>query len=176
MGRRFRIYFKGATYHVTARGNNHYPVLKHEEDKLLFLDSIYKCKLKTGFNLHGFVLMDNHAHLIIATSSISPSISKIMQIILLSFSVRYRERYKYSGYVWQGRFGSDVIDNDNYLRECLAYIHNNPVKAGIVSNPGQYRWSSYWVYEDSYAAHAATAYDPNILKTVDRWNNSGPFP
>ncbi|MDD5595974.1 MAG: transposase [Candidatus Omnitrophica bacterium] len=145
MGRYPRIYFQNAVYHICIRGNNKQQVLLAEDDKINLLKSIVKFQLRFGFKLHGFVLMDNHAHLIIAANS-QISISKIMHAILLSYSVKFRKKYAYSGYVWQGRFRSKIIEGGNYILECLSYIHNNPLRAGLVNKPEDYYWSSYNSY------------------------------
>jgi len=145
-----RIYFQNSVYHICIRGNNKQRVLLAEDDKINLLKSIAKFQLRFGFKLHGFVLMDNHAHLIIAANS-RINISKIMHAILLSYSVKYRKRYAYSGYVWQGRFRSKIIEGENYILECLSYIHNNPLRAGLVNKPEDYYWSSYNSYYDIHS-------------------------
>lgn len=145
MARQQRIYFENAVYHISIRGNNKQKVLKDEQDKKVFLESLSKFKSRFGFKLYGFVLMDNHAHLIIETNS-KMNISKIMQALTLSYSVKFRKKYGYVGYVWQGRFKSNVIENDKYILECIDYIHNNPVRAGLVDSPQDYFWSSYKFY------------------------------
>ncbi len=89
--------------------------------------------------------MDNHVHLVIETNSIV-NISKIMHALTLSYSVKFRKKYSYSGYVWQRRFKSNVIDGDRYILECLNYIHNNPIRAGMVNKAEDYFWSSYQFY------------------------------
>lgn len=146
MAKSLRIYFQNAVYHICIRGNNKQRILFTKDDKISFLNSVAKFRLRFGFMLYGFVLMDNHAHLIIATNSLI-NISKIMHAILLSYSVKFRKKYAYSGYVWQGRFKSKVIDGDSYILECLSYIHNNPVRAGLTDHPGNYCWSSYHFYQ-----------------------------
>ena len=148
MTRQKRIYFQNAVYHITIRGNNKLNILKENKDKEMFLKSLKKFKSRFGFKLFGFVLMDNHVHLVIGTSN-SVTISKIMQAITLSYSVVFRKKYPYTGHVWQGRFRSNVIDNDSYILECLDYIHNNPIRAGIVKKTKNYPWSSYHFYNDS---------------------------
>lgn len=145
MARQERIYFESAVYHITIRGNNKQNILKEDKDKESFLESLAKFKFRFGFKLYGFVLMDNHVHLIIGTNS-KVNISKIMHAITLSYSVKFRKKYLYSGYVWQGRFKSNVIDGDRYILECLNYIHNNPVRAGMVAKAEDYLWSSYQFY------------------------------
>lgn len=145
MARRTRIYYDHAVYHICIRGNNRQAVLKADEDKKSFLETLTKFKERFGFKLFGFVLMDNHAHLVVETNSLV-NVSKIMQAITLSYSQKFRHRYNYTGYVWQGRFKSKPIERDSYILECIEYIHNNPVRAKMVEHPRDYRWSSYHRY------------------------------
>lgn len=143
-----RIYFKSAVYHVTIRGNNRQNILRDEVDKTSFIKSLAKFKARFAFKLYGFVVMDNHVHLVIQADQYI-TISKIMQAITLSYSVKFRKRYSYCGYVWQGRFRSTVIAEDRYIIECINYIHNNPIRAGIVGKAEDYSWSSVHYYNSS---------------------------
>jgi putative transposase len=145
MARQSRFYYNNSVYHVCIRGNNRQNILGKEEDKEMFLACLERFKTRFGFKLFGFVVMDNHAHLVIGTTS-KINISKIMQAITLSYSVSFRKRYPYTGYVWQGRFVSNIIEDDSYILKCLEYIHNNPVRAGIVRRVEDYLWSSYNLY------------------------------
>lgn len=103
MARIKRVYFENAAYHICIRGNNKQAVLNTPEDKLAFLETLAKYKNRFAFKLFGFVLMDNHAHLVIGTAN-QTNISKVMQAITLSYSQKFRNKYNYVGYVWQGRF------------------------------------------------------------------------
>ena len=147
MSRAGRIYYNNVVSHVIVRGNNRQMILKKKEDKENFLMSVAKHKQRFNFKLYGFVLMDNHVHMVMETGPIN-NISKIMHSILLSFSVKYRKRTGYVGYVWQGRFKNKIIEGEKYVLECIDYIHNNPVRAKMVSSPEKYIWSSYWVYSE----------------------------
>ena len=147
MVRQVRVYFNNAGYHVCIRGNNRQGILKDDEDKEMFLRSLSKFKLRFGFKLYALVIMDNHVHLIVQTTH-NITISKIMHALTLSFSVQFRKKYHYSGYVWQGRFKSNVIEGDNYILSCIEYIHNNPIRAKIVRQPQDYPWSSYNFYHN----------------------------
>jgi REP element-mobilizing transposase RayT len=145
MARIKRIYYQSATYYVSIRGNNRQVVLEEDEDKKEFLRILNKFRERFKFKLFGFVLMDNHTHLAISANGLI-TISKIMQAIELSYSQKFRHKYGYSGYVWQGRFKSNVIESDEYILACLDYIHNNPVRAKLVNHPKDYLWSSYHFY------------------------------
>jgi REP element-mobilizing transposase RayT len=145
MARRKRIYYNNAVYHIAIRGNNRQMILKEEADKIEFLKTLSKFKDRFRFRLFGFVIMDNHVHLVIEANG-AINISKIMQAIILSYSQKFRHKYRYTGYVWQGRFKSNLIETDGYILECVTYIHNNPVRAKIVADAGDYPWSSYQFY------------------------------
>lgn len=145
MSRKTRVYYDHAVYHISIRGNNRQAILKADEDKNSFLETLNKFKERFGFKLYGLVLMDNHVHLVVETNS-TANISKVMQAITLSYSQKFRHRYNYTGYVWQGRFKSNLIERNSYILECIEYIHNNPVRARIVEHPKDYRWSSYHFY------------------------------
>lgn len=150
MARKTRLYYAHAVYHICIRGNNRQAILKAAEDKALFLETLAKFRERFGFKLYGFVLMDNHSHLIVETNEIA-NISKIMQAITLSYSQKFRHKYNYSGYVWQGRFKSNLIEGDSYILKCIEYIHNNPVRAKMVECPKDYSWSSYHFYSSDIA-------------------------
>ena len=145
MARQGRVYFEKAVYHVCLRGNNKQAILKGDENKSRFLESLASFKLRFNFKLYGFVLMDNHVHIVLETNNLV-KISKIMQAIALSYSMKYRNKYDYTGYVWQGRFKSSVIIDERYILACLEYIHNNPIRAGVVNKIEDYPWSSYGFY------------------------------
>ena len=148
MGRIQRVYYSNAIYHISIRGNNRQMILQKEEDKKAFLKTLSKFKDRFKFKLFGFVLMDNHVHLIIEANGLI-NISKIMQAITLSYSQKFRHKYNYTGYVWQGRFKSNIIESNSYILECLIYIHNNPVRAKIVDDAKDYPWSSHHLYNEN---------------------------
>jgi putative transposase len=141
----FRIYYDHAVYHITIRGNNRQEILKVNSNKRSFLATVSKFKKRFGFKLYAFVLMDNHAHLVLEATMVA-NISKVMQAIALSYSQKFRRKYGYTGYVWQGRFKSNVIENEKYISKCIDYVHDNPVRAKMVEHPGDYMWSSYHYY------------------------------
>jgi len=145
MARQTRVYYNNAVYHVCIRGNNRQHILKEDENKISFLESLSKFKERFGFKLYCLVIMDNHPHMVIEATD-HTTISKIMHAVALSYSVKFRKKYGYSGYVWQGRFKSNIIEGDDYILSCIEYIHNNPVRAGIVEHPQDYPWSSYHFY------------------------------
>jgi len=82
-------------------------------------------------------------HLIVRLPDWVKHIPDIMKSINLRYSLYYSKKYKYDGIVWRGRYKSELIDNDRYMLACGLYVEHNPVKAGIVKTPEEYKWSSY---------------------------------
>jgi putative transposase len=146
MSRFKRLYYGNAVYHVIFRGNNRQDILKLRSDKLDLLNFIGKYQERKEVKVYGFVLMDNHVHMIMEVGE-NHNISKVMQALLLSFSAKYRRKYDYVGHVWQGRFQSKPIMKEEYVLECLNYIHLNPVRAGMVLSACDYIYSSARFYQ-----------------------------
>ena len=146
MSRFKRLYYGNAVYHVIFRGNNRQNILKLRVDKQDLLNSIRKYQERKEVKVYGFVLMDNHVHMVMEVGE-NHNISKVMQALLLSFSAKYRRKYGYVGHVWQGRFQSKPIMEEGYILECLNYIHHNPVRAGMVMNACDYIYSSARFYQ-----------------------------
>ena len=146
MGRMRRELYLSAIYHVYNRGNNRMNVFPDRTDKEKFLELIVRYRERFGFMVYAICLMDNHYHMLIKASHKHP-ISRIMQVLMLSYSNHYRRKYKYEGHVWQSRYKSRVIEREKYLFECIDYIHENPVKSEIVKAAGDYPYSSARVFE-----------------------------
>lgn len=140
MPRKPRVHVEGAFYHVLARGNHKQQIFHNDEDYLTYLRLVQKYSKRYDVELHGYVLMPNHIHLLIRVSTIP--LSSFMQGIQQSYTQIYNKQYEKVGHIFQGRFKSLYVDNDVYLLELIRYIHLNPVKAGLVEDPREYRWSS----------------------------------
>ena len=141
MPRPLRPIADGLVYHVINRGNNRQTVLETEGDYLAFLKAIADLKQRQPFQLYGYCLMSNHIHLLIRTQE--SSISRIVQSLLVSHTHRYHRFQGSSGHVWQGRFKSPVVQDDDHLLTVLRYIEANPLRASLVQRAGDYRWSSF---------------------------------
>src|SRR3990172_2353035 len=143
MARQLRIEFNGAFYHITSRGNLRDDVFFEDRDREKFLEILSKTKERYSYLLHAYALMGNHYHLLIETPK--ANISQIMQNINTSYTVYVNRKYQRSGHLFQGRFKGIIVDKDEYLVTLSRYIHLNPVRAGIVEKPDDYRWTSYAV-------------------------------
>ena len=92
--------------------------------------------------IHAYVLMTNHVH-ILASPETETSISKTLQSVGRRYVQYFNFTYKRTGTLWEGRYKATVIDSEQYLLTCMRYIELNPVRAGMVEQPGEYPWSSY---------------------------------
>ncbi|MDP3059095.1 MAG: transposase [bacterium] len=131
-------------YHVMIRGINRESLFSRELDKKNFLELIVEQQASGAFELALWCLMDNHAHLIVQAEL--NKLSKAIKIISLKFAARYNHDHKRSGPVFGDRYRSENIEDDSYLIGATRYIHNNPVKAKLVSDPTEYDWSSFGEY------------------------------
>ena len=142
MPRRPRIIIPGTPVHVIQRGNNRQACFYAEDDCLCYLDWLKEYTGTAGCALHAYVLMTNHVHLLL--SSEEKSGPAVLMKRLGQRYVQYVNRtYRRSGTLWEGRFRSCMVQQGNYLLLCQKYIELNPVRAGIVAHPGEYRGSSY---------------------------------
>jgi putative transposase len=144
MGRPLRVEYLGALYHITSRGNERGVIFQDNRDRQTFLDIISDYHERFGILIHGYVLMDNHYHLIIETPK--GNLLKVMHGINSRYTGYFNRKYGRVGHLFQGRYRAIIVDKDRYLVELSRYIHLNPVRAAIVEKPEQYLWSSYRSY------------------------------
>lgn len=144
MARKLRIEFEGGFYHVITRGNQRQKVFIEEKDFLKYLEFLSDYKDRYGFWVYAYVLMGTHVHLLIETGQVP--LSKILQGINQRFTMYFNRRYGTVGHLFQGRYKVILCDRDAYLLSLVKYLHCNPVRAGMVRRPEEYRWSSHREY------------------------------
>ena len=131
--------------HLMSRGNNKQNIFNNDADKLRYYYLMLKLKEENKIQVFHYCLMDDHTHLVVWVYEQS-SISKFMQQLSLSYYSYYKKMYECVGHLWQGRFRSNIVDDDAYLLMCGKYIELNPVRAHIVSHSKDYLFSSYNFY------------------------------
>jgi putative transposase len=142
LARRPRNIVPNVPVHVIQRGNNRHACFYQAQDYAVYLNKLKENTRKFKVKVHCFVLMTNHVHLLLTAEDYT-GISNVMQS-LGRYYVRYiNTTYKRSGTLWEGRFKSSLVDSDEYLLNLYQYIEMNPVRAGMVTHPGDYTWSSY---------------------------------
>lgn len=132
--------FPNAFHHVFNRGINKQPIFLRDSDYQFFLKKLSELKSKFDHSLYAYCLMPNHFHLSIKTRR--TPISKIMASLATSYSMHFNRTYGHFGPVFQNRYKSILIESDPYFWQLSRYIYLNPVKAGLVSEPSSYRYSS----------------------------------
>lgn len=131
-------------YHVMLRSINRQNLFEDNEDRQRFMDTLGYYKAMGGYELYGYCFMDNHVHLLLR--EVSESISMAIKRISSSFVYWYNQKYNRCGHLFQERYKSEAIESESEFLTVLRYIHQNPVKAGIVKGMEQYPWSSYREY------------------------------
>ena len=144
MARKARTKSESGIYHIMLRGINKQDIFLDDEDYRKFLKTLNGCKKKSHFELYAYCLMSNHIHLLIKETE--NNISTIIKQIACSYVYWFNRKYERVGHLFQDRFRSEPVDNDEYFLTVLRYIHQNPVKANIVNQCEDYLYSSYKLY------------------------------
>ena len=144
MGRKKRVWYEGACYHVMARGNRRGAIFKEKDDYSIFLKLLSQIKIRFPFELHAYCLMTNHFHLEITT--LLDPIWIIMKPIMNHYARTFNMKYGFEGHLFDSRYNASLITDDIYFLEVSRYIHLNPVKAAMVREPLSYEYSSYRFY------------------------------
>ncbi len=165
MPRKARNKSETGIYHVILRGINRQIIFEDEEDNMKFLQKLAVYKQKCGYKLYAYCLMGNHIHLLIHVHE--EELGLIMKRIGTSYVYWYNSKYNRSGHLFQDRYKSEVVDSESYLLTVLRYIHQNPLKAGIVKYFASYKWSSY----NEYTGKSGNTDIDFILEIFDKDRN-----
>jgi putative transposase len=140
--RRRRFCPAGIPVHVIQRGNNRQTLFNSDKDIVAYANWLAEGAIKFDLHVHGWVFMTNHVHLLV-TPMQSESVSLLMQFLGRLYVRYFNYSYARSGTLFEGRFRSSLVQEEEYFLACLRYIELNPIRAGMVTDPGDYRWSSY---------------------------------
>lgn len=142
MPRRPRVHIDGVPLHIVQRGHNRQPCFFAEEDYHSYLHWLSEALHKEHCALHAYALMTNHVHLLL-----TPKDAKAVPKLLIALGRRYVQyinvSYRRTGTLWDSRYKSSLIQAETYLLACQRYIELNPVRANMVDDPANYRWTSY---------------------------------
>ena len=141
MGRRPRILLAGGIYHVYNRVSRGEHVFRDEGEVDRFEALLAATKKRDDFQILAWCVMSNHYHLAVRMGEVS--LSRSMGYIQHRFSQSYNGRHRVFGPFWQGRYRSRWVEDEEYLRQLIAYIHLNPVTAGVVKDAARYRWCGH---------------------------------
>ncbi|HCC07424.1 MAG TPA: transposase [Clostridiales bacterium] len=144
MPRKRREISSTGIYHIMIRGNEKKNIFIDEIDKYKFIKILREKILKTNSIIYAYCLMDNHVHMIVKENT--TSISELIKSINVNYVGYFNKKYKRVGHLFADRFKSEVIEDEGYLLMVIRYLHNNPIKAGIVNKADDYKWSSISEY------------------------------
>jgi putative transposase len=142
MARLPRLNLPNIPQHIVQRGNNRQVTFVTDTDYILYLKKLEHYATEFKVNVHAFVLMTNHVHLLM-TPTTKTGISQLMQALGRYYVRYFNYTYKRTGTLWEGRYKSTLVDSESYFLLVSRYIELNPVRANMVSHPAEYPWSSY---------------------------------
>ena len=143
MGRISREKSRTDVYHVILRGINRQEIFVDNEDRIVFKQNLKRIiDENNNISIYSYCLMSNHVHLLMKDANLPITMRKICS----SYVYWYNKKYSRCGHLYQDRYKSQKVEDEGYFITVLRYIHRNPVKAGMVKNVGDYRWSSYNEY------------------------------
>ena len=145
MSREARKLSKSGFYHIVFRGINHQNIFEEEQDFEYMLEIFKKLKQEMQFEIHAYCLMTNHVHILLKENQ-TGDISTIIKRLLTKYVMKFNKKYQRSGALIGSRYKSKVVEVDEYFIPLIVYIHQNPLRAGIVKKLENYRYSSYCEY------------------------------
>ncbi len=161
MARLPRLTVPGYPHHLIQRGNNRQAIFIDAVDCARYLAELGELAPLHGLAVHAYVLMPNHVHLVV-TPAERDTLARLMQALGRRYVRHFNDRHRRTGTLWEGRYRSTVVESDRYLLACMRYVEMNPVRASLVSEPAQYRWSSH-------GHHAGSRVDPLIREHAVYW-------
>jgi REP element-mobilizing transposase RayT len=149
MARKLRIQYEGAIYHVMSRGNRREDIVRNDQDRQLFLNTLGEACGKTDWQVHAWCLMRNHFHLVVETPK--ANLVDGMKWLLGVYTSRFNRRHKLFGHLFSGRYKALLVDGsgNGYLKTVCDYVHLNPARARVLTGKAKlsaYRWSSFRDY------------------------------
>jgi putative transposase len=157
MPRHLRIQYHGAIYHLMARGNGRQDIVRDDDDRRRLQDFLGRAVIRCSWRVYAFVIMSNHFHVVLKTPE--PNLARGMQTLLSSYANAWARRHRFAGHVFQGRYRTELVEDETYLWTVTRYVHLNPVRARLVDHPAAWPWSSYPGYAHRGRRLEWVAYD-----------------
>jgi putative transposase len=143
MSRHRRLSVANLPHHIVQRGHNRRVVFSTDADRLAYLSTLAEFRRELGVKLHAWCLMANHVHLVVDPGAERTSLGLLMKRLAGRHTRRLNRIEGRTGTAWEGRYKCSPIDSQRYLLACTRYVELNPVRAGVVGDPAEFRWSSY---------------------------------
>jgi putative transposase len=161
MARQSRLVVPGHLHHLLQRGNNRQAVFLDDDDRRHYLDHLREATRLHGVQVHAYVLMPNHVHLLV-TPSTDDGLARAMQTLGRRYVTQFNQRHGRSGTLWEGRFRTALIESPAHFLDALVYVEQHPVRAGLVEHAADHAWSSA-------PHHLGLRRDPLIAEHRDFW-------
>jgi putative transposase len=176
MARPLRIELAGGLYHITSRGDRREDIYLDDGDRFLWLDILAQTCRRFNWVCHAWCQMTNHYHLVMET--VEGNLSEGMRHFNGVYTQAVNRKHRRVGHVFQGRYKAILVEKDSYLLELSRYVVLNPVRARMVSEPGDWPWSSYrsmtgqadspeWLQTDALLAQFGKQRDDAVLRYID---------
>ena len=162
MARLTRLSLAGMPHHVMQIGNNRQAIFNDDEDRRAWCEHLREASLVARVDIHAYVLLDNHVHLLATPREKAEGLSTMMQSLGRRYVAAFNRRHGRTGTLWEGRFRAALVDPDEQLLACMRYIDTHPQRSGLCGDPGDYRWSSC-------AHHLGRARDPLVVDHARYW-------
>jgi putative transposase len=144
MPRQRRLHVSGGLYHAVLRGNHRQAIFAGSDDYLCFEDIVARALERYGATLHAYCWMTNHVHLAIGIAD--APLGSVMGIVASRYARAKQRAIPTTGHLFERRYRARLVDADRYLLALVRYVHLNPVRARMVADPSDYRWSSHRAY------------------------------
>src|SRR5262249_20101402 len=164
----------GAIYHLMARGNGRQNIVRDGGDRDRLVEQLGRAAVRCSWQVFAFVIMSNHLHVVLKTPE--PNLARYTQGFLSAYANAWARRHRFSGHVFQGRHRTELVEDESYLWTVTRYVHLNPVRARLVQQPADWRWSSYAGYARDRARLDWVAYDDLLNAWADEFGGSGSQP
>lgn len=166
MARLPRLELAGVPLHVIQRGNNRASCFVSDGDRHLYLRYLAEASVAHECTIHAYVLMPNHVHLLV--TPIAPGcVAATMQDLGRRYVRVFNDSHARTGTLWEGRYKAAMIDSERYFVTCQRYVELNPVRAGLITDPAQYRWSSYRHYAFGASNPLVTPHELILRLAID---------
>jgi putative transposase len=174
MARRLRVQYPGAIYHLMARGNGRQDIVCDDADRDRLVDHLGRAAIRCSWHVYAFAIMSNHLHVVLKTPE--PNLSRGMQSFLSAYANAWSRRHRFNGHVFQGRYRTELVEDETYLWTVTRYVHLNPARARLVERPSAWKWSSYPGYVREQRRLEWVAYDELLASWAGEFGGSGAEP
>jgi REP element-mobilizing transposase RayT len=172
MPRRLRIQYPGAIYHIMARGNGRQDIVCDDVDRDRLQEHLGRAAVRCSWRVFAFAIMSNHLHVVLQTPQ--PNLARGMQAFLSAYANGWSRRHRFGGHVFQGRYRTELVEDETYLWSVTRYVHLNPVRGGLVEHPAAWAWSSYPGYAHRRRRLEWVAYDDLLASWAGAFGGSDP--